>query len=73
MTSHTEPVEIVRQALSGQCRINERTHTSTLILAERLDRVKQLGGLFEQIAFSPHMEALLSCRQPAGAAGLAAV
>ncbi len=73
MVSHNDAIDIVGRALAGRQKTDDQTLASADILAERLDRVNRLGGVFEQIAFSPQMEAMLGLRQPAGAAGYAAV
>ena len=73
MVSHNEPVDIVRQALTGRHEADADALTCAAVLAERLECVNRLGGLFEQITFSPQMEALFSVRQPAETARLAVV
>ena len=73
MVSHNDTIDVVRRALAGHSKADERTLASATVLAERLERVKRLSGLFEQVEFSPHMQALLTTRQTVGTAGYAAV
>jgi len=49
----SEHYRIVEQSLCGQRSIDEHTFASLAILGERLDRVKELGGMFEHVRFSP--------------------
>lgn len=55
-----DAVDTVRQGLTGHSPADEQTLASATILAERLGRINQLGGLFEQVSFSPQMQALMS-------------
>ena len=59
MVSHVyeDAVDVVRQGLIGQRQRDDRMMASTTMLAERLERINRLGGLFEEISFSPQMEA----------------
>lgn len=70
MVSHVyeDAVDVVRQGLIGQRQRDDRMMASTMLLAERLERVNRLGGLFEDISFSPQMEAF-AAGQLAGAVG----
>jgi len=51
--------QLVAEALAGIRQPDEQTVNSLAVLGERLERVKQLGGPFAQIEFSPHVEQLL--------------
>jgi hypothetical protein len=53
--------QIVARTLAGERPVDERTHTSVAILAERLERLRSHGGLFSGVEFSPHLQQL---RQP---------
>jgi hypothetical protein len=55
-----DAVEVVHRALSGQRPADEQTLASAAVLVERLTRIQQLGGLFEQVSFSPRMQAMMS-------------
>ena len=56
---------IVEDGLSGKRPIDEQTFTSLVILDERLERVKKLGGLFSKIGFSSDVERLARHEMPA--------
>ena len=45
--------QLVKQSLSGDRVVDEQTHASIAILAERLERLKKLDKVFENVAFSP--------------------
>lgn len=62
----SDAVDVVRQGLAGGYESDERMHSAAAVLADRLERVRRLGGLFDGISFSPQMDALMS-RQMAGA------
>jgi hypothetical protein len=49
---------IVEQSLCGQRSVDEQTIASLAILGERLERVKKLGGVFEDIGFSSAVKKL---------------
>jgi hypothetical protein len=51
---------IVTESLAGKREIDEQTYSSLAILDERLERLKNLGGTFSSIAFSPDAQSLLS-------------
>ena len=64
MVSHNiDAIEIVSQTLHGLRRADEQTIAAGLVLAERLERLKQLSGIFETVRFSPQMSRLMD-RQP---------
>jgi hypothetical protein len=44
--------------LADQRPIDEQTHASLSVLAERLERLRSHGGLFSAIEFSPHAQKL---------------
>ena len=43
---------IVRMSLAGERAVDEQTFASLTILAERLKRLRKLGGMFSGITFS---------------------
>jgi len=51
--------QTVQSSLSGGGEINEQTFASLEVLADRLGRVKNLGGAFAGIEFSPDVKGLL--------------
>jgi hypothetical protein len=53
-------VDVVRRGLTGQYASGEQVYTAAATLSERLECVRRLGGLFEQISFSPQMNALMA-------------
>lgn len=50
--------QIVARTLAGERPVDEQTHASIAILAERLERLKSHGGLFTGIEFSPDLQRL---------------
>jgi hypothetical protein len=57
--------DIVNKALAGAREVDEQTHASLAILAERLERVKRFG-MFKDVCFSREVEALAAQRIPVG-------
>jgi len=51
---------IVTESLAGTRKVDEQTFDSLTILEERLERLKQLNGIFSGVTFSPDTEKLLS-------------
>ena len=49
---------IVAGSLVGETEVDERTFTSLAILGERLERLKEIGGAFSGVEFSPDVERL---------------
>ena len=49
---------IVQEALTGQRAVEQQTFASLRILADRLGRLKKLGGGFSNVAFSPAVKKL---------------
>jgi hypothetical protein len=49
---------VLRESISGERAVDELAMASLAILSERLERVKKLGGSFEDIAFSPAVKKL---------------
>lgn len=47
--------QIVARTLAGERPVDEQTHASVAVLAERLERLKSHGGLFADIEFSPDL------------------
>ena len=54
----TDHCRIVEQSLSGRRGLDEQTFASLAILGERLERLKKLSGVFEEIGFSPAVKKL---------------
>ncbi len=50
--------QVVAGTLKGQRPVDEQTHASLSVLAERLERLRSQGGLFSAIEFSPHARRL---------------
>ena len=48
-----EHCRILKESLAGERAVNEQTFTSISVLGERLERLKKLDGIFEDVAFSP--------------------
>jgi hypothetical protein len=48
--------QIVARTLAGERSVDEQTHASVAVLAERLERLKSHGGLFTGIEFSPDLQ-----------------
>ncbi len=51
--------QIVRNSLSGERAVDEQTHASVAILAERLERLKDLDGIFSKVTLSSAVKKLL--------------
>lgn len=49
---------IVEQSLNGQRGVDEQTFVSLAILEERMERLRKLSGIFEEIGFSPAVKKL---------------
>jgi hypothetical protein len=54
-----EPVEVLRQRLSGERFVDEDVISSVVVLADRLERLKAISPMFEAVSFSPDVEALM--------------
>ena len=54
--------QIVTESLSGERAVDEQTFASLTILTDRLERLKKLGKIFDNVAFSPAVEKLKSRR-----------
>ena len=50
---------IVAEGLAGKRKVDKQTFASLTILDERLERLRNLGGAFSGIEFSPEAEKLL--------------
>jgi hypothetical protein len=50
--------ELLRETLQGQRPADEQTFDSIAVLAERLERLKQLDKSFADVSFSPAMQKL---------------
>jgi hypothetical protein len=49
---------IVEKSLAGERAVDEQTFSSLAILAERLERLKNMDGIFGDVTFSPHVREL---------------
>lgn len=54
--------QVVKDSLAGDRTIDEHTHASMAVLAERLERVQKLGAQYAGIDFSPAAAKLSSGR-----------
>ena len=54
-----EPVEVLRQRLSGERFVDEDVVSSVHLLADRLGRLKAMSPMFEAVSFSPDVEAMM--------------
>lgn len=50
--------QIVTESLNGQRAIDEKTLSSVEVLTDRLNHLKKLGGIFEDIEFSSDFKKL---------------
>ncbi|MCK5174704.1 MAG: hypothetical protein KAR47_15025 [Planctomycetes bacterium] len=62
--SEHDYVKVVQDSLSGGRAIDEKTFFSVGVLAERLEKVRAHGGVFDGITFSPHVDSLACCDTP---------
>ncbi len=49
---------IVRDSITGERAVDEQTFDSLTILAERLERLKNIDGIFGNVEFSPAVKKL---------------
>ena len=56
--------QIIARTLAGERPADEQTDASVAILAERMERLKSHGGLFNGIEFSPHVQRLRQRSEP---------
>ena len=56
--------QVVARTLAGERPVDEQTHASVAILGERLERLKEHGGLFAGVEFSPHVRQLRQRSEP---------
>ncbi len=54
--------QIVRDSLAGERAVDEQTFVSLTVLAERLERLKKLDKVFNNVAFSPAVKKLTKQR-----------
>jgi len=52
--------QIVRESLTGERAVDEETFASLAVLSERLERLKELGEGFSDVAFSAAVEKIRS-------------
>ncbi|MCK4914317.1 MAG: hypothetical protein KAS69_06975 [Planctomycetes bacterium] len=50
--------KIVRDGISGQRQVDEKTFESLAVLGERLERLKKFDKMFESVEFSSAVEKL---------------
>lgn len=55
-----EPVVVLRQALAGRIPVTPQAVSSAVLLADRLEQLKQQSPIFEAVSFSPDVEAILA-------------
>ena len=60
MSTEFDHFNIVLESMTGSRATDEKTFSSIAVLAERLEKVKKLGGGFEGIEFSPELGELAS-------------
>ena len=60
-----EPVDVLRQGLSGQRLVDEDVVSSAVLLADRLSRLKMTSPMFEAVSFSPDVEAMMAANMAA--------
>jgi hypothetical protein len=58
--------DIVSRNLNGVREVDEQTHASLSVLAERLGALKKMSGLFAGISFSDDVKKLASQRVAVG-------
>ncbi|MHC4575547.1 MAG: hypothetical protein ACYS76_15730 [Planctomycetota bacterium] len=51
---------IVGESLKGERAVDEQTFASVAILSERLERLRKMDQVFEEVRFSPAVKKLLS-------------
>ncbi len=54
--------QIVRDSLAGERAVDEQTFVSLTVLAERLERLKKLDKVFNNVAFSAAVKKLTKQR-----------
>lgn len=59
-TQAGNPVEVLQQGLTGLRPVDEQVLSSAALLAERLQQLKCADPIFESIAFSPDVEAMMA-------------
>lgn len=57
-----EPMDVVRQQLSGERLVDEDVTRSVGVLADRLARLKRLSPMFAAVSFSPEVEAMTTAK-----------
>jgi len=60
METDSNHCRIVAESLAGKRDVDEKTFASLTILDERLERLRNLGGNFSGVEFSPDAARLLS-------------
>lgn len=59
ISRETNHYQVVKDCVTGKQAINEKSAVSAAVLAERLEKLKRLGGCFENIEFSGAMKNVL--------------
>jgi hypothetical protein len=53
---------IVAESLAGRREVDEQTFDALAALGQKLERLRQLDGIFSRVEFSPDVEKLLGLR-----------
>ncbi|HOK95398.1 MAG TPA: hypothetical protein PK052_07160 [Anaerohalosphaeraceae bacterium] len=59
-TQTNNPVEVLQQGLTGRRPVDEQVLSCAALLAERLQQLKSADPIFDSIAFSPDVEAMMA-------------
>jgi len=58
--------KLMRDGITGERNIDEKTFEAAAVLSERLENLKKTGDEFDEVSFSPQAQQLLcQCSQPA--------
>lgn len=52
--------QVVSESITGKRAVDEDTFVSLAVLTERLERLRKLAKMFENVKFSPHVKKLKS-------------
>jgi hypothetical protein len=61
LTAKCDHFKVVKDSLSGTRPIDEETFSSVAVLAQRLETLKRIGPLFDDVTFSQEAEELAVC------------
>lgn len=59
-TQIAEPVEVLRQGVTGQRHMDGDVVSSVAVLAEKLQYLKAKSPMFDAVSFSPDVEAMMA-------------